>query len=76
MRYAYMKNEFNVVQNPFDRGSAWLNFVDGMFPTTKAYYSRDDVIRDIHNNSDGEGLEGQEHEGFFEEAKVRLLPEK
>lgn len=63
-----------MIHNPFDRGTAWLNFVDGMFPSAKAYFSREEAIRDVHSNSEGgeDGPEGQE--GFFEEAKVRLLP--
>ena len=79
-RYTYFKNEFNMQDNPFCRGSKWGNFVDGMFPTCKLYYSREEVKRDARNaqeRGDGGGDDGyggaNEHEGYFEEAQSKLL---
>lgn len=75
VRYQYMRNEFNVLSNPFDRGAAWPNVLDGLFPSTVSYYTRDEVIRDRQQSS-GSGspsAANEEQEGFFEEAKVKLL---
>lgn len=48
-RYPYFRNEFNMFNNPFDRGSNWRNAMDGIFPRKKLYYSREEVRRDIRN---------------------------
>ncbi len=93
-RYQYMRNEFNVLHNPFDRGSSWANVSDGLFPSGAEYFSREDALRDSgggrsgsrgggghshshnhhgHCNHHGAGSGADEHEGFFEEAKVKLL---
>ena len=83
-RYYYMKNEYNFLDNPFDKGSAWANFIDSMFPSEKLYYKRDEVLRDkfaggvedskIHNesfkNSNTSSNRLDEEEGFFEESKL------
>ena len=37
-RYTYMKNERNTQDNPFNKGSAWANFLDSIFPSEKLYY--------------------------------------
>lgn len=88
-RYQYMRNEFNVIQNPFDRGGAWANTLDGLFPSSCSYYNRQDVLRDCgggsssrsssssghshSHNHHGHCSHAEEQEGFFEEAKVKLL---
>ena len=46
-RYTYLRNEFRMFSNPFDRGDKWSNLLDGLFPSKKLYYRRDDVRRDI-----------------------------
>lgn len=46
-KYAYMRNEFNMIHNPFDLGNPWNNLVDGMFPSKKLYFNRLDVMRDV-----------------------------
>jgi hypothetical protein len=46
-RYTYLRNEFRMFSNPFDRGDKWSNILDGLFPSKKLYYHRDDVRRDI-----------------------------
>eukprot|EP01036_Dinobryon_divergens_P024633 gene24633-33102_t len=45
-RYTYMKNERNTQDNPFNKGSAWANFLDSIFPSEKLYYKREEVLRD------------------------------
>eukprot|EP00597_Dinobryon_sp_UTEXLB2267_P007789 CAMPEP_0170094462 /NCGR_PEP_ID=MMETSP0019_2-20121128/27255_1 /TAXON_ID=98059 /ORGANISM="Dinobryon sp., Strain UTEXLB2267" /LENGTH=574 /DNA_ID=CAMNT_0010315767 /DNA_START=662 /DNA_END=2386 /DNA_ORIENTATION=- len=82
-RYFYLKNEYNFLDNPFDKGSAWANFVDSIFPSEKLYYKRDEVLRDkfaggvegskiqnesFKSNTSSSRLE--EEEGFFEESKL------
>jgi hypothetical protein len=89
-RYAYLKNEFNMGDNPYDRHSPSSNFWDSMFPTTKLYYNRDDVKRDLAqgitgdedeeqaarllNGGGGHGGADAGDEGYFEEAKSKQLP--
>lgn len=84
-RYSYFRNEFNLFQNPFDKGSAEQNIQDGLFPSKKLYYTRKEVLQDAAraaqrsrmNSSAGSGSqlqvgtggEDEEAEGFFEEAK-------
>lgn len=46
------------------------NFFDGMFPSSKLYYTREEVKRDALNSPDGAA---QEDEGFFEESRSKLL---
>ncbi len=71
-RYSYMKNEFNVLHNPFDKGDFWSNVWDGLFPSDKPFYNRDEIANfSIRNGERGESA--VEHEGFFEEAKIKLL---
>jgi hypothetical protein len=72
-RYSYMKNEFNVLHNPFDKGSFWSNVIDGLFPSGKTYYNRDEIVRDFFRNGGEQDGLAVEHEGFFEEAKIKLL---
>lgn len=68
-RYAYFKNEFNVLDNPFCKGTRMGNFFDGMFPSSKLYYSRDEVKKDVNSDKGSAG----ENEGYFEEAQSKLL---
>lgn len=83
-RYQYMRNEFNVLSNPFDRGSPWANLLDGLFPATTSFYCREDVVSSLRNGDSGRktvdyrgsnsgGGSNEDQEGFFEEAKVSLL---
>lgn len=68
-RYTYFKNEFNMQDNPFCKGSKLGNFIDGMFPTSKLYYSREEVKKDLLSGAEY----GGENEGYFEEAQSKLL---
>jgi hypothetical protein len=76
-RYSYMKNEFNVLHNPFDKGGFWLNALDGLFPSDKVYFNREEIARDSwrssHHQGEQHGTSTLEQEGFFEEAKIKLL---
>jgi ankyrin repeat protein len=45
-KYAYLRNEYGSVDNPFSKGSAWANVLDAISPSTQVYYSRAEVIRD------------------------------
>ena len=46
-RYDYLRDDRGRFHNPFDKGSAWKNIMDGIFPSTKSYYTRDEVLRDM-----------------------------
>ena len=37
-RYSYFKSERNLPDNPFNKGTAWANFLDSIFPSEKLYY--------------------------------------
>lgn len=50
-------------------GSKVGNFLDGMFPSAKLYYTREEVKRDALSSPDSV----VEDEGYFEEAKTKLL---
>ena len=43
-KYKYMRDEFDDFQNPFDRGHWWTNTIDSMFPMSKSFYSREEVV--------------------------------
>jgi palmitoyltransferase ZDHHC13/17 len=60
-KYAYLRNENNMMDNPFDKKSAWKNILDGLFPRSVQFFSRDEVLRF--------GADGRE----FREDKLALL---
>lgn len=70
-RYAYLHNEFNAYNNPFCKGSQLGNLIDGMFPSSKLYFTREEVRRDAAKC--GHAGCNHEHEGHFEEAQSKLL---
>ena len=45
-RYKYLHNSYNIYDNPFDKGDHARNIIDGLFPSTKMYYTREEVVRD------------------------------
>ncbi len=48
------------------------NFFDGMFPSDKLFYTREEVKRDALR--EGRSEKEEDVEGYFEEAKSKLLP--
>ena len=58
-KYGYFKDEYADYHNPFDRGSNCANIADGLFPSLKAYYSRDHVLAD--RNKGGCSHQGCQH---------------
>ena len=49
-KYSYLRNSYSQPDNPFDKGSPVANILDGLFPSSKSYFSREDVIRDKNGN--------------------------
>ena len=47
MKYPYMTNAFGVVDSPFNKKNIGENIYDGLFPTKKSYFSREEVKKDI-----------------------------
>lgn len=45
-RYDYLRDERGRFSNPFDKGSVWKNIMDGLFPSSKSYFTREEVLRD------------------------------
>lgn len=45
-RYTYLKDSYGIFSNPFDLGNKWANCLAGLVPSSKLYYSRDEVLRD------------------------------
>jgi len=45
-RYSHFRNEFNAFNNPFSKGSKVGNVIDGLFPSSALYYSREEALRD------------------------------
>jgi hypothetical protein len=73
-RYTYFRNEFNSFNNPFCTGSRLGNLWDGMFPTTKLYYTREEVLKDKRHCDHVDCQHDHEsEEGHFEEARTQLL---
>ena len=68
-RYHYLKNAYLQYNNPFCKGSRLANLIDGLFPSTKSYYNREDVLKDRDSGSDG----SQNEEGYFENDKAKLI---
>lgn len=65
-KYSYMRNAYNLMDNPFDRGSYLANFIDGLFPSPKVYYTREDVVADrtrSSNKKSSGGLSGSNSNG-------------
>jgi len=46
-KYSYLRNAQGMISNPFCRGSAWANICDGLFPSSKQYYSRAEVTGEL-----------------------------
>jgi hypothetical protein len=44
-RYDYLIDEYSRFSNPFDLGSTGKNVMDGVFPSPKVFYTRDEVVR-------------------------------
>lgn len=44
-KYKYLKNSSNFFENPYDKHSQYDNFMDGMFPSTQDFYSREEVLQ-------------------------------
>ena len=44
-KYVYFKDQYNDFDNPFNRGSPFLNILDGLFPSKKLFFSRSDVLK-------------------------------
>lgn len=44
--YSYLRNAYNLYDNPFDKGSFIGNLVDSLFPSSKIYFLREEVIED------------------------------
>ena len=75
-RYHYLKNAYLQYSNPFCQGSKMDNFIDGLFPTTKSYYSREDVLTEKNNNYYNENNNDNQEESYFENDKTKLLSQK
>jgi hypothetical protein len=45
-RYSYLKDNYGIFSNPFDLGNKWKNAQAGLLPSSKLYYSRNEVLRD------------------------------
>jgi ankyrin repeat protein len=56
-RYKYLHNSYNIFDNPFDKGDQNKNIIDGLFPSTKMYYAREEVVKDRMRAEDGEDVE-------------------
>lgn len=59
-RYKYLQNSYGIFDNPFDRGDQAKNIMDGLFPMSKMYYTREDAVRDRMRLLEGEDIEGDE----------------
>jgi hypothetical protein len=44
--YSYLRNAYNLYDNPFNKGTFIRNLVDSLFPSTKVYYLREEVVED------------------------------
>jgi hypothetical protein len=68
-RYSYMRNEYNSFHNPFDKGGMMKNIFDGLFPSSKLYYTRaavlNDRFKDSYKDNEDPDLEESIQEGFF-----------
>lgn len=53
-KYTYMRSVYGQVDSPFNRKVVCLNILDGLFPTTKSYYSRAEIKEDIKKMASGE----------------------
>ena len=45
-KYSYLRDEYDDFSNPFDSGNVWTNIWDGLFPSHRPYYSRQEVLGD------------------------------
>lgn len=54
-RFKYLHNSYNIYDNPFDKGDQAKNIIDGLFPSTKMYYTRDEVVEDKMAGGEDDG---------------------
>lgn len=72
-KYAYLRDEYDDFSNPFDSGNAWANIWDGLFPSHRAYYSREEVIGDSNTATTGDSNEKGSSGNDTAHESVRLL---
>lgn len=48
-KYTYMYDEKQNFSNPFDSGTPLGNVLEVLFPDTKSFYSREEVVRDRYS---------------------------
>ena len=53
-RFKYLHNSYNIFDNPFDKGDQAKNIIDGLFPSTKMYYTREEVVSDKMSAAEGD----------------------
>ncbi len=70
-RYTYLHNEFGHFSNPFDKGTDLNNFWDGLFPSDKVFFTRDEVIQ--HRRTEEVGENGKMSMAGAEEEQEGLL---
>lgn len=46
MKYDYLRDERDSFSNPFRKATFLANLMDVIVPSTKVYYTREEVIRD------------------------------
>ncbi len=72
--YSYLRNSYNLFENPFDKGSYFENFLDAICPSSKVYFHRAEVIEDTQKS-----LSNHSHQHTsnrpIEESEMRLLSE-
>lgn len=49
-RYSYLKDEYGFFKNPFSKGSKRENLVDGLFPSQKSYYSKEELLQSLRSS--------------------------
>jgi palmitoyltransferase ZDHHC13/17 len=55
-KYDYLKDSYGMVDNPFEQGSKWGNFIYGLFPDTTQYYHRSEVLKGMGKSGETENL--------------------
>ena len=50
-KYVYFKDQYDDFDNPFNRGSPFLNILDGLFPSKKIFFSRSDVLKNNNKHN-------------------------
>lgn len=46
-KYPYLRNAQGMISNPFSKSSVWANVCDGLFPSSRLYYSRVEVTGEL-----------------------------